>query len=124
MKVSEVMTRHPKVIHADQTVLDAAREFAERNIGMLPVEQNDRLIGVLTDRDIVTRVVAQDRDPAQTTIASVVSGQPKYCFEDEDTEHVARNMDELLIRRLPVMNRDKRLVGVVSIEDIRPRTPS
>lgn len=124
MKISQVMTRQPKVVHADQTVLEAARELAERDIGMVPVEQDDRLIGVLTDRDIVTRVVAQDRDPSKTTIGSVVSGEPKYCFEDEDSEHVAKNMDELLIRRLPVMNRDKRLVGIVSIEDIRPRKAS
>jgi CBS domain-containing protein len=124
MKVSEVMTRQPKVMPADKTVLEAARELAERDIGMLPVQQDDRLIGVLTDRDIVTRVVAQNRDPARTTIGSVLSGEPKYCFEDEDSEHVAQNMDELLVRRLPVMNRDKRLVGIVSIEDIRPRKPS
>ena len=124
MKVSEVMTKQPKVISADETVLNAAQQLARKDIGMLPVSKDDRLVGVLTDRDIVVRVVAESRDPAKTTIGSVISGQPKYCFEDEDTEHVARNMDELLIRRLPVMNRDKRLVGIVSLEDIRPRKTS
>ncbi|MGH8207464.1 MAG: CBS domain-containing protein, partial [Steroidobacteraceae bacterium] len=91
---------------------------------MLPVAKDDRLVGVLTDRDIVVRVVARHLDPAKTTVASVVSAQPKYCFEDEDSEQVANNMDELMIRRLPVMNRDKRLVGIVSLEDIRPRKSS
>ena len=124
MKVSQVMTKQPKVISADETVLNAAQQLAQKGIGMLPVSKDDRLVGVLTDRDIVVRVVAESRDPAKTTIGSVISGQPKYCFEDEDTEHVARNMDELLIRRLPVMNRDKRLVGIVSLEDIRPRKAS
>ncbi len=124
MRVSEVMTRQPKVIKADETVLKAAQELAQNDIGSMPVEKDDRLIGMLTDRDIVVRVVAERRDPSQTKVESVVRGEVKYCFEDEDTDHVAKNMDELLVRRLPVMNRDKRLVGMVSIEDIRPRKPS
>jgi CBS domain-containing protein len=118
------MTRQPKVIKADETVLKAAQELAQNDIGSMPVEKDDRLIGMLTDRDIVVRVVAERRDPSQTKVESVVRGEVKYCFEDEDTDHVAKNMDELLVRRLPVMNRDKRLVGMVSIEDIRPRKPS
>ena len=121
MKVSEVMTRNPHVIKAGESVLDAARQLAEKDIGGLPVERDDRLIGMLTDRDIVVRVIAEQRDPAKTKVEDVVSTDTKYCFEDEDTSHVAANMDQLLVRRLPVMSRNKRLVGVVSIEDIRPR---
>lgn len=121
MKVSEVMSRDPEVIKAGTTVLQAARTLASKQVGALPVEQNDRLIGVLTDRDIVTRVVSEGRDPAKTHVEDVASRDTKYCFEDEDVAHVASNMDKLLVRRLPVMNRDKRLVGIVSIEDIRPR---
>jgi CBS domain-containing protein len=121
MKVSEVMTRKPEVIKAGESVLNAARQLAEKDIGGLPVERDDRLIGMLTDRDIVVRVIAEQRDPAKTRVEDVVSTNPKYCFEDEDTSHVAANMDQLLVRRLPVMSRSKRLVGIVSIEDIRPR---
>ena len=121
MKVSEVMSRSPEVIKANATVLQAAKTLAHKDIGGLPVEQNDRLIGMLTDRDIVVRVIAEGRDPAKTHVEDVVSRDTKYCFEDEDVAHVASNMDKLLVRRLPVMCRDKRLVGVVSIEDIRPR---
>jgi CBS domain-containing protein len=121
MKVSEVMTRKPEVIKAGESVLSAARQLAEKDIGGLPVERDDRLIGMLTDRDIVVRVIAEQRDPAKTRVEDVVSTNPKYCFEDEDTSHVAANMDQLLVRRLPVMSRSKRLVGIVSIEDIRPR---
>lgn len=121
MKVSEVMTRNPQVIKAGESIVDAARHLAEKNIGALPVERDDRLIGMLTDRDIVVRVIAAKRDPARTRVEDVVSNSTKYCYEDEDTSHVAANMDQLLVRRLPVLSRDKRLVGIVSIEDIRPR---
>jgi CBS domain-containing protein len=121
MKVSEVMTAKPQVIKGSETVLKAAELLARNNIGALPVEQDDRLIGMLTDRDIVVRVVAGGRDPAKTRVQEVVSEQVKYCYEDEDAEHVAENMHQLLVRRLPVMNRDKRLVGIVSIDDIKPR---
>jgi len=121
MKVSQVMTRDPEVIKADETVLKAAATLARKNIGALPVEKDDRLIGMLTDRDIVVRVVAGGLDPKKTRVEEVVSPAPKYCYDDEDIEHVAENMDQLLIRRLPVMNRNKRLVGIVSIEDIAPR---
>ena len=121
MKVYEVMTANPEVIKADDTVLKAAETLARSNIGALPVEEDDRLIGMLTDRDIVVRVVAGGRDPKKTRVEEVVSSETKYCYEDEDVEHVAENMNQLLVRRLPVMNRDKRLVGIVSIEDIAPR---
>ncbi len=98
-----------------------ACRLAEKEVGALPVEQDDRLLGMITDRDIVVRVVAGGHDPAKTSVEDVVSREPKYCFEDEDVSHVASNMDKLMVRRLPVMDRNKRLVGIVSIEDIRPR---
>lgn len=121
MKVSEVMTVKPQVIKAGDSVQKAAEMLAQNDIGALPVEKDDRLIGMLTDRDIVVRVVAGKRDPAKTRVEEVVSAQVKYCYEDEDVEHVAENMDELLVRRLPVMSRGKRLIGIVSIDDIKPR---
>ena len=121
MKVSEVMTAKPQVIRASESVRKAAELLARNNIGALPVEKEDRLIGMLTDRDIVVRVVAGGKDPAKTRVEDVVSDHVKYCYEDEEVEHVAENMHALLVRRLPVMNRDKRLVGIVSIDDIQPR---
>jgi len=121
MKVSEVMTRDPEVIRADETVLKAAETLARKNVGALPVAKGERLIGMITDRDIVVRVVANGRDPGKTRVEEILSPEPKYCYEDEDVQHVAENMHELWVRRLPVMNRDKRLVGIVSIEDIAPR---
>lgn len=124
MKVSEVMTPNPEVISADETVLKAAEALAHGNIGALPVSKNDRVIGMITDRDIVVRVVAGGRDPKTTRVEEVLSRETKFCYEDEDVEHVAANMNQLLVRRLPVMSRDKRLVGIVSIDDIKPRRPT
>ena len=124
MKVSEVMTPNPEIIRADETVLKAAETLAHGKIGALPVAKDDRLIGMITDRDIVVRVVAASLDPKKTLVEEVVSRETKYCYDDEDVEHVAENMNQLLVRRLPVMNRNKRLVGIVSIEDIKPRRPT
>ncbi|MDB5978745.1 MAG: Small Molecule Metabolism [Nevskia sp.] len=124
MKVSEVMTKNPEVINAGENVLSAAKRLADKDIGALPVEKDDRLIGILTDRDIVVRLIAGQRDPAGTQVEDIISPLVKYCFEDEDVSHVASNMDQLLVRRLPVVDRRKRLVGILSIEDIRPRRRS
>jgi CBS domain-containing protein len=121
MKIADIMTTQVNTVAAAETVLSAAKRLADKEIGMLPVAEGDRLVGTLTDRDIVVRVVAQGLDPTATKVKEVISAEPKYCYEDQDSEEVARNMDDLLVRRLPVMNRDKRLVGIVSIEDIRPR---
>ena len=121
MKISQVMTSSVCLLKAQDTALDAAKALADNDIGMVPVTRDDRLCGVVTDRDIVVRVIAKGQDPASTTLESIASNETKYCYDDEDSEHVARNMDELLVRRLPVVDRNKRLVGIVSIEDLRPR---
>ncbi|HVT34563.1 MAG TPA: CBS domain-containing protein [Nevskiaceae bacterium] len=121
MKVSEVMARNPRTIRCGELVQKAAELLAQEDIGGLPVQKDDRLLGMITDRDIVVRVVAGHRKPEETPVEEVVSEGVKYCFEDDDAASVANNMDQLLVRRLPVVNRDKRLVGIVSIEDIRPR---
>jgi CBS domain-containing protein len=104
------------------TVLEAAKIMLEQDVGFLPIGRDDRLVGVITDRDIVVRVVAQGRDPAQVKVDEAMSPQIRYCYDDEPIDHVARNMAELNVSRLAVMNRDRRLVGVVSIDDILPLT--
>jgi CBS domain-containing protein len=125
MKVGEVMTRDVVLIAPSDTICDAARKMAECDAGALPVGENDRLVGVITDRDIAIRAVAEELGP-DTLVREVMSPQVLYCYEDESVEHVAENMGEQQIRRLPVMNRDKRLVGIVSIADLsrksRPNT--
>jgi len=117
MKISEAMTTDVIVANPDQTIREAARMMAECDAGALPVGENDRLVGVITDRDIAIRAVAQGRPP-ETRVRDVMSAEVLYCFEDDDVGHVAKNMGELQVRRLPVVNRDKRLVGIVSVADL------
>jgi len=111
------MTRNIKVIDPGQSIADAARMMADSDFGSLPVAENDRLVGMLTDRDIVVRGIAQGK-AGDSAVREVMSTEIKYCYEDDDLESVARNMGDLQIRRLPVVNKDKRLVGLVSLGDL------
>ena len=89
----------------------------EIDAGVLPVTENDRLVGMITDRDIAVRAVAHGKSP-DTPVREVMTAEIKYCFDDEDLEHVARNMATQQLRRLPVVNREKRLVGILSLGDV------
>jgi CBS domain-containing protein len=117
MRVSEIMTRDVCLARPDHTIEDVARMMLAIDAGLLPVGDDDRLVGVITDRDIAVRAVAEGKGPA-TPVSEVMSGEVMYCFEDEDTADVARNMGEQQVRRLPVLNRDKRLVGILSLADL------
>src|ERR671932_1895099 len=117
MRVSEAMTRDVRVASPEQSIREAARTMAEIDTGVLPVGESDRLVGMITDRDIAIRAVAEGKGP-DTPVREVMTQDVKYCFEDEDTDHVARNMADQQVRRLPVVNRDKRLVGILSLGDL------
>jgi CBS domain-containing protein len=117
MRVAEIMTRDVRVARPDQSIQEAARMMADVDAGIMPVGEGDRLVGMITDRDIAVRAVAEGKGP-QTQVREVMSPEVKYCFEDEDTDAVARNMAEIQVRRLPVVNRDKRLVGIISLGDL------
>lgn len=117
MRVSEVMTRDVRLIEPNQTIRDAARLMAEMDAGIMPVREGDRLVGMITDRDIAVRAVAEGKGP-DTAVREVMTDDVKYCFEDDDTDAVARNMADIQVRRLPVLNRDKRLVGIISLGDM------
>jgi CBS domain-containing protein len=117
MKVSEIMTRGVEIASPDDTVQQAASRMAELDVGVLPVGENDRLVGMLTDRDIAIRAVAQGKGP-DTKVHEAMTPEVRYCFEDEELDQVVRNMGENKVRRLPVMSRDKRLVGIVSFGDV------
>jgi CBS domain-containing protein len=117
MKVSEVMTRDVQLIEPAQTIRDAAKLMAEMDAGIMPVREGDRLVGMITDRDITVRAVAEGKGP-DTSIREVMTEDVKYCYEDDDTEDVARNMADIQVRRLPVLTRDKRLVGIISLGDM------
>lgn len=119
MQVQEVMSKRVQTIGQDDTIRAAARRMRDADIGALPVAKDDRLIGMLTDRDIVTRVLGAGKDPDQVRVEEAMTGETKYCFADEECGHVAANMAELGVLRLPVMDRDKRLVGIVSAGDLQ-----
>jgi CBS domain-containing protein len=123
MQIHEVMSRTVRLTRPDDSVQHAAQLMAEADAGALPVSENDRLVGMVTDRDIAIRGDARGCDPTKTTVSEVMSHEPvKYCYEDEDLEHVARNMAQLQVRRLPVVDRQKRLVGIVSLSDLSKRS--
>lgn len=117
MKVREAMTSDVYIANPQNTIQDVARVMGELDCGSIPVGEDDRLVGMLTDRDIVVRAIGAGRGP-ETRVADVMSQDVKYCFDDEDLERVAHNMGDLQIRRLPVVNRDKRLVGILALGDI------
>src|SRR5262245_20577836 len=117
------MTREVKVVSPDESVQAAAQRMEQSDCGILPVAENDRLVGMVSDRDITLRAVARGVDPKQCKVREVMSPDVKYVYEDELVEDAARNMKRLQVRRLPVLNREKRLVGIVSLGDVSTRRP-
>ena len=121
MRVSDAMTRDVRVATPGQSIRDVAKIMAEIDAGVMPVGENDRLIGMITDRDIAIRAVAQGKGP-DTPVRDVMSTEKVlYCYDDEELDHVAKNMGDVQVRRLPVVNREKRLVGIVSLADLANR---
>jgi CBS domain-containing protein len=121
MKVREAMTRDVYVANPQNSIREVARVMTDIDCGSVPVGENDRLVGMVTDRDIAIRAVGQDKGP-DTRVEEVMTRDLRYCYEDEDLEHVTHNMGEQQIRRLPVVDRDKRLVGIISLGDVAMST--
>src|SRR5437764_8456196 len=121
MKIRDVMTPDIDVVIPDDTLATAARLMADLDVEAVPVSDNNRLAGVISGRDIGLRVVAEGCDPKRVTVAQAMSLDALYCFEHEPANNVAQKMAEWWVRRLPVVNRDKRLIGVVSLADIVSR---
>ncbi|HEY6995500.1 MAG TPA: CBS domain-containing protein [Xanthobacteraceae bacterium] len=117
MQVSDAMSSDVKIASPGQSIREAARMMAQIDAGVLPIGENDRLVGMITDRDIAVRAVGTGKGP-DTPIREIMSKEVKYCFEDNDLDEVAENMADIKVRRLPVLNRDKRLVGILSLADI------
>ncbi|MDN7700482.1 CBS domain-containing protein [Burkholderia semiarida] len=115
--VSEVMTRDAATIGPTQSLREAARLMSELNVGALPVCDGTRLIGMLTDRDIVVRAVSMGVPPNES-IEGVVSGPANWCYEDDDISVVQKKMEDAQIRRVPVVDRQKRLLGIVALGDL------
>jgi CBS domain-containing protein len=118
MQVDQVMSRNCRIVNANDTLQKAARIMREEDLGALPVQDpdQDRLVGMITDRDIVTRCVASGKD-GDARVRDAMTTDVKYCFADADLDETLENMAEIQVRRLPVVNREKRLVGIISLAD-------
>jgi CBS domain-containing protein len=116
-QLKELMSRDVKVINPDMTIGEAARKMRDGNFGMMPVGEDDRMIGTISDRDIAIRAVAAGKD-ADTKVREVMSAGVAWVYEDESVAQAAKIMSERQVRRLPVVDRDKRLVGIVALGDI------
>ena len=117
MLVREVMTRPVEMAKTSSTIQQAAARMQKLNVGALPVADQERVVGMITDRDIALRAVARGL-ALKTPIRDIMSSGVKYCFDDEDVDHVLSKMADAQVRRLPVINRDKRLVGILSLGDV------
>jgi CBS domain-containing protein len=118
MQISEIMSRDVVIVSPSDSLQMVAQKMAEIDSGIMPVGEKDRLVGIVTDRDIVLRAVAKGKTPGKSTARDVMSPDIKYCYEDETLEDAARNMSTLQVKRLPILNREKRLVGIVSLGDL------
>lgn len=119
--VSEIMSRDVQVIQPQESLRRAAQQMQELEVGALPVCDGDRLLGMLTDRDITVRGVAAGLDPDSACVSDVMSPGIEFCTADQDTEEVMRVMGERQVRRLPVVDGDKHLIGIVSLGDLATR---
>jgi CBS domain-containing protein len=118
MKVSEIMTSNPEVVTPEQPIQEAAKLMLSADAGVVPVQEGDRLVGMVTDRDIAVRIVAEGRGP-DTPVRDAMSEKPLFCFDDEDVDEVAIQMSNAQVRRFPVLSREgQKLVGIVSLGDL------
>jgi CBS domain-containing protein len=122
MKIRDIMTSDVETVSPDTPLRDAAQRMRDTDTGFLPVGENDQLVGTLTDRDITIRAVAEGQDPNSAKVRDAMSENLVYCFDDQDSSEAAELMAEKQLRRLPILSRDKRLVGVVSLGDLATRT--
>jgi CBS domain-containing protein len=122
MKVSEIETQHPEAIAPEAEVMRAAQIMKRLDVGSLPVCEGDVLIGLITDRDITIRSTAEGRDPRQTKVRDIMSPDPVCCYENQDIAECVELMERKQIRRLPVIDRGQRLVGIVSLGDLAIRS--
>ncbi len=121
--IADVMTRDVEVITPDASLLAAAQLMDELNVGALPVCERSRLVGMITDRDITVRATASDMRPSEARVSDIMSDHPRWCLETQSTDEVAQQMSDVQVRRIPVLNTDHELVGIVSLGDLAVREP-
>lgn len=118
MLIKDVMSKNVETVTPETPIHEVAKKMLQRDCGSIIVVKDDRLVGMITDRDLAIRCVAKEHDPVSTTVGSIISPEILYCFETDKADDVARNMSENKIRRLPVLSAEKRLVGIVSLGDL------
>lgn len=118
MQVHEAMSRNVELVNPGTPLREVARRMQQLEIGALPVGEGERLVGMVTDRDLVVRGLAQADDLQNACVRECMTPQVLYCFDDQPLDEVAASMAENQVRRLPVVSRDKRLVGIVALADI------
>jgi len=118
MLLKEIMTRDIEVISSEASIKEAAQKMKTFDIGILPVVENDQLVGMLTDRDIVVRIVSEGQDSQSTKVRDAMTHNVIYCFEDQDVEEAVQIMEDNQVRRIMVLNRNKQPVGIISTGDI------
>ena len=123
MQLRDIMTRDSLVLSPETTLKEAAQRMRDLDSGVMPVGENDRLAGMLTDRDITVRATAEGKDPNSTPVREAMTPEVVYGFEDDDVREAAKKMEQHQIRRLIVLNRDERPVGIVSLGDLAVHAP-
>jgi CBS domain-containing protein len=117
-QIKDVMTPNFKWMAPDSPVAQVAQQMRDMDCGFMPLAENDKMVGMITDREITIRAVAEGKNPADLQAREIMTAKTYYCFDDQDVEEVCNNMGEIQVRRLPVVTRDKRLVGIVSMGDL------
>jgi len=116
--IKDIMSPKFQFVSPSATVQDAAQMMKKNDIGFLPVAENDKMIGTITDRDIAINAVAAGKNPASTNVKDCMNSKLYYCYDDQTADEICKNMAEMQVSRFPVVNRAKRLVGVVSYADL------
>ena len=122
MQVKDIMTRDVEMISSDAKIVEAAQKMKLLEIGALPVWEGDELVGILTDRDITVRAIANGKDPAATRVSEIMTPEIFYCYQDDDIQHAAQLMEEKCIRRLLVLGSESEPVGFISLADLSVKT--
>jgi CBS domain-containing protein len=122
MQIRDIMTQGAEVVHSEAAAVEAATKMRDLDVGSLPVCDGERLEGMVTDRDIAIRLVAAGLDPSTTKVSDIMTPGATYCFDDQTVEEASAVMEAQQIRRLPILNREKQLIGILSLGDLAVRT--
>ena len=122
MTIKDIMSKNPEIAYVETPLYEVAQKMEKSDCGSVIIVKDDRLVGMITDRDIAIRCIAKSHDIVSTTAGEIMTREILYCRDTDDADDVARNMGENKVRRLPVLDENKRLVGIVSLGDLASHT--